>query len=164
MSSMADRNPMSRKGFDKLKADLEHLETVEMPRITEKVAAAREEGDLKENAEYHGARESQGMIQARINAIKSKLSRAYIIDPASIDKSVVGFFATITVEDPDLEEEETYTLVGNGEEDPYNNKILIDSPMAQTLLGHKVGDVVEIQAPKGSYELKILKIEYNLDD
>ncbi|MCC9608195.1 transcription elongation factor GreA [Blastopirellula sp. JC732] len=163
MSSMADRNPMSRKGFEKLKADLEHLETVEMPRITEKVAAAREEGDLKENAEYHGARESQGMIQAKINAIKSKLSRAYIIDPASIDQTTVGFFATITVEDLDLDEEETYTLVGNGEEDFMNNKILIDSPMAQSLLGHKVGDVVEIQAPKGAYELKILKIEYNFD-
>ncbi|EAQ77943.1 transcription elongation factor greA [Blastopirellula marina DSM 3645] len=163
MSSMADRNPMSRKGFDKLKADLDHLESVEMPRITEKIATAREEGDLKENAEYHGARETQGMIQAKIHAIKSKLSRAYIIDPASIDQSVVGFFATITVEDLDMDEEDTYTLVGNGEEDFMNNKILIDSPMAQSLLGHKVGDVVPIEAPKGTYELKILKIEYNLD-
>lgn len=163
MSSMADRNPMSRKGFDKLKADLDQLESVEMPRITEKIATAREEGDLKENAEYHGARETQGMIQAKINAIKSKLSRAYIIDPASIDQSIVGFFATITVEDLDMDEEDTYTLVGNGEEDFMNNKILIDSPMAQSLLGHKVGDVVAIEAPKGTYELKILKIEYNLD-
>lgn len=164
MSSMADRMPMSRKGYDKLKAELQHLEEVEMPAITQKIANARDEGDLKENAEYHGSRETQGMIQAKINLLKSKLSKAYIVDPSSINKDVVGFFATITVRDVDLDEEEVYKLVGSGEEDFMNNKILVDSPMAQQLIGKKVGDVVEIPAPKGTYELEVLKIEYNFDE
>ncbi len=164
MSSMADRMPMSRKGYEKLKAELQHLEDVEMPAITEKVANARAEGDLKENAEYHGSRETQGMIQAKINLLKSKLSKAHIIDPSSVDTSVVGFFATITVRDVDMDEEEVYSLVGSGEEDFMNNKILVDSPMAQKLIGKKVGDVVEIPAPKGTYELEVLKIEYKFDE
>jgi len=164
MSSMTDRIPMSRKGYDKLKAELDHLENVEMPAITEKVANARAEGDLKENAEYHGSRETQGMIQAKINLIKSKVGKAIIVDPSSVDKSVVGFFATVTVRDVDMDEEEVYTLVGAGEEDFLNNKILLDSPMAQQLLGKKVGNTVEIAAPKGSYSLEILKIEYNFDE
>ena len=92
MSGMADKMPMSRKGYDKLKAELHHLEEVEMPAITEKVANAREEGDLKENAEYHGSRETQGMIQAKINLLKSKLGRAFIVDPSTIDTSKVGLF------------------------------------------------------------------------
>jgi len=163
MSSMADRIPMSRKGYDKLKAELDNLENVEMPAITQKVAEAREEGDLKENAEYHGTRETQGMIQAKINLLRSKLGRAFIIDPSSIDQSTVGFFATVTVRDAEIDEEEVFSLVGAGEEDFLNNKILVDSPMAKTLMGHKVGDVVEIQAPKGAYELEILKIEYNFE-
>lgn len=164
MSSMADRIPMSRKGYDKLKAELDHLENVEMPDITDRVAAARAEGDLKENAEYHGTRETQGMIQAKINLIKSKVSRALIVDPAKIEKDVVGFFATVTVRDVDLDEEEVYTLVGAGEEDFMNNKILVDSPMAQQLIGKKVGEVVDIPAPKGTYQLEVLKIEYNFED
>ncbi|MBA2113957.1 Transcription elongation factor GreA [Planctomycetes bacterium FF15] len=163
MSSMADRMPMSRKGYEKLRGELHHLEEVEMPAITEKVANARAEGDLKENAEYHGSRETQGMIQAKINLLKSKLGKAYIVDPSSIDTSKVGFFATVTVRDVDMDEEEVYSLVGSGEEDFMNNKILVDSPMAQQLIGKKVGDVVAIPAPKGTYELEVLKIEYNFE-
>lgn len=163
MSSMADRMPMSRKGYEKLKAELHHLEEVEMPAITEKIANARDEGDLKENAEYHGSRETQGMIQAKINLLKSKLSRSYIVDPTTVQPDVVGFFATVTVRDVDMDEEEVYTLVGSGEEDFMNNRILVDSPMAQRLMGKKVGDVVDIPAPKGTYQLEILKIEYNFD-
>ncbi|PQO42554.1 transcription elongation factor GreA [Blastopirellula marina] len=161
---MADKLPMSRKGYDKLKAELHHLEEVEMPAITEKVANAREEGDLKENAEYHGSRETQGMIQAKINQLKSKLGRAFIVDQSSVDTSKVGLFATITVRDVDMDEEEVYSLVGVGEEDFMNNKILVDSPMAQKLIGKKVGDVVAIPAPKGTYELEVLKIEYDFDN
>lgn len=164
MSGMADKLPMSRKGYDKLKAELHHLEEVEMPAITEKVANAREEGDLKENAEYHGSRETQGMIQAKINQLKSKLGRAFIVDQSSVDTSKVGLFATITVRDVDMDEEEVYSLVGVGEEDFMNNKILVDSPMAQKLIGKKVGDVVAIPAPKGTYELEVLKIEYDFDN
>ena len=164
MSSMSDRIPMSQKGYEKLSELVKQYESVDMPAITEKIAAAREEGDLKENAEYHANRENQGMLQAKINLIKSKLSRAFIIDPSTIDQSTVSFFATVTVMDVDLEEEEVYTLVGAGEEDFMDNKILVDGPMAQALLGKKVGDVVEIDAPKGSYELKVMKIEYDFDD
>ena len=161
---MTDYVPMTRAGYERIKTEVDRLNNEEMPKIAEKIAAAREEGDLKENAEYHANRENQGMLQAKINLVKSKLSRAFIIDPSTIDQSTVSFFATVTVMDVDLEEEEVYTLVGAGEEDFMENKVLVDGPMAQALLGKKVGDVVEIDAPKGSYELKVMKIEYDFDD
>ena len=159
---MSEYFPMTKEGYDKIKAQVEEMENVEMPAILERLANARAEGDLKENAEYHGARESQGMLQAKINQLKSKLAKATIIDESKIDHDKVGFGATITVLDVDLEEEEVYTLVGEGEEDYSQNKIKCTGPMGQALIGAKEGDVVEVPAPKGSFELKIVKIEYGL--
>ena len=104
--------PMTREGYSKIKAEVERLESEQMPVILERLAAARAEGDLKENAEYHGARESQGMLQAKINQLKTKLSRANIIDTSNINKSEVAFGATVRVKDLDIDDEEEITLVG----------------------------------------------------
>ena len=158
--TVSDRIPMTQVGYNKIKAEIEHLENVEMPKITEKIAEAREEGDLKENAEYHGQRERQGMLQAKINEMKSKLARASIVDPAKIPRDEVAFGATVTVLDTDIDEQEEITLVGAGEEDYDSGKYLITSPIGQGLLGKKVGEVAEIDVPKGQLVFKILDIKY----
>jgi transcription elongation factor GreA len=158
---MDDYVPMTRDGFNKLKADLERMEGVEMPAIAEKIGTARSEGDLKENAEYHAQREAQGMLQARINLIKSKLARAQIIDPATLPRDQVCFGSTVIVKDVDLGDEEEYTLVGAGEEDYDKGRILVTSPLGQGLLGKKIGETAEIPAPKGSYELEVVAIRFD---
>jgi transcription elongation factor GreA len=158
---MDDLVPMTREGFNKLKADVERMDTVEMPAIAEKIAAARSEGDLKENAEYHAQREAQGMLQARINLIKAKLARAQIIDPSTLPRDQVCFGATVTVKDVDLGDEEEYTLVGAGEEDYNKGRILVTSPLGQGLLGKKIGETAQIPAPKGSYELEVVSINFD---
>lgn len=155
---MSDVIPMSRSGYDKLMNELKHMESVEMPKVAERIAEARSAGDLKENAEYHGARESQGMLQAKINLIRDKLSRARIVDTTSLPKDEAGFGATVVVKDLDFGDEETFTLVGAGEEDYDVGKILITSPLAQGLVGRKVGDTVEIPVPKGKMRFQILEI------
>ena len=158
---MDDYVPMTREGFNKLKADLERMEGVEMPAIAEKIAAARSEGDLKENAEYHAQREAQGMLQAKINLVKSKLARAQIIDPATLPRDQVCFGSTVVVKDVDLGDEEEYTLVGAGEEDYDKGRILVTSPLGQGLLGKRIGETAEIPAPKGSYELEVVAIRFD---
>jgi transcription elongation factor GreA len=154
---------MSQEGYNKIKADLEHLEMVEMPIITEKIALARAEGDLKENAEYHGQREAQGMLQARINQLRSKLQRAIIVDPSQIPRDQVAFGATVRVLDVAIDEEETITLVGEGDEDYDNGRYLITSPIGQGLLGKKVGETVQIAVPRGKLVYKVLDIAYELE-
>lgn len=155
---MSDVIPMSRAGYEKLKAELEQMESVEMPKITQRVAAARSEGDLSENAEYHGARESQAMLQAKINLLRDKLSRSRIIDTATLPKDEVVFGTTVVVKDLDFGDTEEFTLVGAGDEDYDTGKIQITSPLGQGLLGHKVGDKVEIKVPKGTMNFEILEI------
>ena len=156
--------PMTRTGYNKLKAEMEHMETVLMPAIAEKIASARAEGDLSENAEYHAQREAQGLLQAKINLVKSKLSRANIIDPATLPRDQVSFGATVVVKDPDLGDEEVFTLVGAGEEDYDQGRILTNSPLGAGLLGKKIGQTAKIPAPKGSYELEILSISFGYLD
>jgi transcription elongation factor GreA len=157
---MDDLYPMTRKGFDKLKAEVEHLETVVMPGIAEKIGAARSEGDLKENAEYHAQREAQGLLQAKINLIRTKLAKAQIIDTTTLPRDQVAFGATVTVKDPDLGDEEVFTLVGSGEENYDEGRILVNSPLGSGLLGKKIGETAQIPAPKGSYELEVVAISY----
>lgn len=160
---MSDRIPMTRAGYDKLKADLAHLEQVEMPIILERIGKARSEGDLSENAEFDGAIESQGMLQRKINEIRLKLSRAVLIDADKAPKDEVAFGATVLVKDLDLDDEEEFTLVGAGEEDYAIGKILVTSPLAQGLLGRKVGERVEIQVPAGVTRFEILDIRFGED-
>ena len=157
---MSDRVPMTRTGYDKLKAEVDDMENEQMPIIEKRIAAARAEGDLSENAEYHGARESQGMLQAKINLLKDKLSRADIVDTATLPKDQVVFGVTVTVKDLDFGDSEEFTLVGAGEEDYDSGKILITSPLGQGLLGKKVGEKVEIEVPAGTNRFEILELRF----
>lgn len=155
---MSEMIPMTRAGYEKLKADLKQMEDVEMPKITQRVAAARSEGDLSENAEYHGARESQGLLQAKINLLRDKLSRAQLIDTSNLPKDQVVFGSTVVVKDLEFGDEEEYTLVGAGEENYDQGKILVTSPLAQGLLGKKVGEKAEIPVPRGTLHYEVISI------
>ena len=158
---MSDRIPMTRAGYDKKKAEMDRLNNEEMPKILERLAKARAEGDLSENAEYHGARESQGMLQAKINQISGELSRASLIDPSNLPKDIVGFGSTVVVKDLEFLDEEEFTLVGAGEEDYDTGKILFTSPLAQGLAGKKVGEKAEIEVPAGTQRFEILEIRFD---
>ena len=155
-----DRVPMTREGYDKLKADLDRMQHGKMLEINKRIAEARSHGDLSENAEYHAAREDQGILQAKINHLKNELSRADIIDLNHVAKDVVAFGAQVRVKDLDLDEEETYFLVGPGKEDFSTNRILTSSPIGKGLLGKKKGDIAEIQVPMGTLRYKIVGINF----
>lgn len=156
-----DQQPISREGYDKLREELRQLEDVELPAITQAVADARSEGDLRENAEYHGQRERQGLMQARINSLKSKLSFCYIVDKSTLPKGIVSFGTCVTVKDLKYDDIERYVFVGPGEEDYTGDpmKILTNSPLAQAMLGKKVGDVVQFDAPRGVQKYEITGID-----
>jgi len=156
-----DRNPMSQEGYDKLKTEVDRLTGPEMIEITRRVATARELGDLSENAEYHAAREDQGMLQARIYELRDRLNRAFIVNLDSLPKDLVVFGTRVRVMDLDMNEEEEFELVSMGLEDALHNKILVSSPIGQGLLGRKVGDQVEIPVPSGKVRFKILAISFN---
>ena len=153
-----ERIPMSREGYDKKKAQLDNMKNVQMIEVTKRVATAREMGDLSENAEYHAAREDQGMLQAKIRMLEDELARAFIVDRNNLPSDAVVFGARVKVKDLDFDEEEEYTLVGPGEEDYDNNKILTTSPIGQGLIGKKIGDTAEIPVPRGVLHYKILAI------
>jgi transcription elongation factor GreA len=158
---MSDLIPMTRAGYDKLKAEIDLLNTVEMPKLAQRVAAARSEGDLSENAEYHGARESQGMMQAKINLLADKLARAVIVERPKEATDEVVFGATIVVKDLKFGDEEIFVLVGAGEEDYDTGKINVASPLAQGLLGRKVGEQVAIDVPAGTMKFEILEVRFD---
>lgn len=152
-----ERIPMTRDGYDNLKTELNQLEA-QLIEITKRVATAREMGDLSENAEYHAAREDQGMQQAKIDLVRHKLAMAMIIDPSQLPKGVVVFGSKVKVKDMEYDEDEIFELVGPGQDDPDKNRILTTSPIGQGLLGKKKGDVAEIQVPRGVLRFKILEI------
>src|SRR3984957_9358661 len=145
-----DRIPMTKEGYDKKKAELDRMMNIEMIEVAKRIATAREMGDLSENAEYHAAREDQGMLQARIDSLRDSLSRAMIIDKSTLPTDVVVFGARVKVKDLDAGDTEIFQLVGPGEEDYTTNKILTNSPIGQGLLGKKLGDVVQIAVPMGT--------------
>jgi len=155
-----DRIPMTREGYEKLKADLDRMQHKEMIEVAQRIAAARELGDLSENAEYHAAREDQGMLQARIDSLKDKLSRATFIEKGLLPSDTVVFGSRVTVKDVDLGDEEDFILVGPGDEDYAKNKILTTSPLGQDLLGKKIGDTTEIKVPMGTLTFKVVKIAF----
>jgi len=155
-----DRIPMSREGFDKKKAELDRLQNSEMLAVTKRVAAARDMGDLSENAEYHAAREDQGILQARINDLKNQLSRALLVERNTEPTDTVVFGCRVRVRDLDFEEEEVFVLVGPGEEDHDNNKILVSSPIGQGLVGKKVGETAAIPVPKGTIRFEVLEVDF----
>lgn len=153
-----DRIPMSKEGYDKLKAQLDKMKNEDMPRIAEQIAEARSFGDLSENAEYDAAREAQGMLQARINDLQDKLARAFVIDKSTLPTDRVVYGSKVKVTDLEFNDEEEFILVGPGEEDYDQNKILCNSPIGQGLLGKKIGEVAEIEVPKGTLKLRIDEI------
>src|SRR5437879_2178225 len=158
---MADeRIPMTRDGYEKLKADLDRMQNAEMIAVAKRIATAREMGDLSENAEYHAAREDQGMLQARIDALKDKLARANIVDRANLPSDTVVFGATVRVKDLDANDEEPYIIDRPGEEDYDQNKILTTSPIGQGLLGKKINEIAEIKVPRGTMHYQVLKISF----
>jgi transcription elongation factor GreA len=155
-----EKIPMTQEGYDKLKADLTHMEGIEMIEAAKRVAAARELGDLSENAEYHAAREDHAMLQAKINELKDRLSRAEIVDTSALPRDAVVFGAKVRIKNLDTGKDEVYQLVGPGDEDYANNKILTTSPRGQGLLGKKVGETVEIKVPKGTLKYKVQEISF----
>ncbi len=155
------KHPMTAKGAEKLRAELNELKTVKRPAVIAAIAEAREHGDLKENAEYHAAREQQGFIEGRIKEIEAKLSHAQIIDVASLDAGgKVVFGATVVLLDLNTDEEKTYQIVGEDEADIKHNMISVTSPIARALIGKMEGDEVTLQAPGGTHEFEILEVRY----
>jgi len=152
--------PMTREGYERLKAEVTRLESEEMPLVAQKLADARAEGDLKENAEYHAQRENQGMLMTKINELRTKLASAEIVDMSALPKDTVAFGATIKVKDLEFGDEDTYTLVGAGDEDYETGRILITSPVGQGLLGKKVGEIAEVNAPAGLLKFEVLDISF----
>lgn len=155
------QTPMTVRGAEKLREELEHLKTVRRPQIIEAIAEAREHGDLKENAEYHAAREQQSFCEGRIQEIEAKLSKAQIIDVTKLPKSGrVVFGATVTICNTETEEEITYRIVGDDEADIKNLLISVNSPIARGLIGKEVDDVAIIKTPAGDVEYEIIEVQY----
>ncbi len=151
--------PVTQEGKHKMQADLAEKEA-QVPLIQEAIAEAREKGDLKENSEYHAAREKLGFLQGSIAELKSKLARCVVVNDNMIDKSSVAFGAVMQLKDLDDGSIEEWSLVGDGEDDALENKILTSSPMGQALLSHVVGDEITVSAPAGELRFEILKITY----
>jgi len=155
-----DQHPISRAGYEKIREEIRELEEEQLPAVTERIKLARDEGDLKENAEYHAAREQQGYIQAKISQLKTKLAGCRIVEKSDMPKGVVAFGSLVTVKDLSDGMEEQYELVGPGEEDYDGDimKILTSSPIAQAMLGKKVGDEFETEVPVGILKFEITEI------
>jgi transcription elongation factor GreA len=156
-----EKHPMTLHGAETLRAELNELKTVKRPAVIAAIAEAREHGDLKENAEYHAAREQQGFIEGRIKDIEAKLSHAQIIDVAALDAGgKVVFGATVVLLDINTDEEKTYQIVGVDEADLKHGKISVTSPVARALIGKEEGDEVALDAPGGTHEFEILEVRY----
>ena len=153
--------PMTVTGVKQLREELDFLKFERRPKITDAIAQARELGDLKENAEYHAAREEQGLCEARIRLIEEKLSNVQIIDVTKMKNTGrVIFGATITILNLDTDEELTYKIVGDDEADIKQNLISVNSPIARGLIGKQLNDEVAIQTPAGEIEYEIMRVEY----
>lgn len=156
-----ERVPMTVAGAEALRTELQQLKTEERPRITAAIAEAREHGDLKENAEYHAAREQQGFCEGRIKEIEAKLGVAQVIDIHAIPcTGKVIFGATVTIVNMETDEEKVYQIVGDDEADIKQSKISVNSPIARGLIGKEEGDEVVINTPSGQVEYEISKVEH----
>jgi len=155
------KSPMTVQGEKCLREELEELKTIKRPRVIEAIAEAREHGDLKENAEYHAAREEQGFIEGRIQEIESKLGSAQVIDVSQLPKTgKVVFGVTVELLNLDTDEEVSYTIVGEDEADLKQNKISFTSPIARALIGKEEGDVAVVKTPRGEVEYEISDVIY----
>jgi len=157
------RTPMTAKGAARLRAEVERLKSVERPRIIAAIAEARAHGDLKENAEYHAAREQQSFMEGRIKELEAALSYAEVIDVARLTPNgKIVFGATVELTDEDSGEEVTYQIVGELEADIKQNLISVSSPIARALIGKSEGDSLEFQAPNGAKHYEIMSVRYKL--
>lgn len=143
-------NYVTQEGFERMKTELEQLETIERPRITQQIAEARDKGDLSENAEYDAAKEAQGMLEMRISKLKNILAEAKIIDESNLDTSKVSMLTTVKLLNKDTKKEQTFTLVPDNESDLKLGKISVSTPIAKGLLNKKVGETAEIILPNGN--------------
>ncbi len=154
-----EKIPLTRAGYDRLEAELKQLKSVERPAIITAIAEARELGDLKENAEYHAAREKQSFLEGRVQALEAILGRADVIDVSKL-KGPVKFGATVELADEDTDEETTYQVVGEHEADIEDGRLNIASPLARALIGKEEGDSVEVRTPGGVKSYEILSVKF----
>lgn len=155
------RAPLTLKGAQRLRAELEQLKSVQRPAVIAAIAEARAHGDLRENAEYHAAREQQGFIEGRIKQLEAELSHAQVIDVSTLNAgSRVVFGASVVLADVESGEEKNYQIVGDLEADIKLGMIAISSPLARALIGKHEGDIVEIDAPAGKREYELMQVEY----
>ena len=156
-----EKEPITVSGLQNLKSELEDLKNVQRPKIVEAIAEARSHGDLKENAEYHAAKEQQGLTEAKINELEHTLTNAQVIDVRDLPKTgKVLFGATIKLYNLDTDESISYRIVGNLESDPANGMISIDTPIGKGLIGKSVGDEVSIETPSGKLNFEIEEVEH----
>ena len=157
---MSEKVPMTPEGHARLRDELKRLREVERPKNVRDIEEARAHGDLKENAEYHAAKERQGMIVARINHIEQSLSRAEIIDPAKLSGIKVVFGATVRLTDTDSGDEATYSIVGDYEADIKQQRIAVSAPLARAMIGREEGDTVTLKTGKGTREYQISEVKF----
>ena len=157
---MKDSYPVTKKGYKLLKKELKQLLSTDRPAVVNAISTAREHGDLKENAEYHAAKEQQGFIEGRIQELNAKLANANVIDIEKLSGDKVVFGATVTFEDIDTDEVSNYQIVGEDESDIKQNKISVSSPIARSLIGRSAGETLTIPIPKGKIDIEILKVEF----
>jgi len=156
-----EKHPMTPEGYDRLKEELGRLKSQERPRVIREIGTAREHGDLSENAEYHAAKDRQGLIEARINELESKIGLAEIIDISNLSGARIQFGAKVTVVDEETNEESTYQIVGADEAEVNEGRLSISSPLARALIGKTTGDSIEINTPSGARFYEILGVNYN---
>lgn len=155
-----EREPISAEGYNKLREEIRRMEEDEMPKIAVLIADARAEGDLRENAEYHGQRENQGRMQAKINQLKTRLANSVIVDKSAQPKGVAGFGSVVMLKDLSNGKQEGYELIGPGEEDYDSDimKILLSGPLGQAIQGKKVGELVQLATPRGLRKLEVTEV------
>jgi transcription elongation factor GreA len=158
---MMERVPMTLEGFKNLEEELQRLKAVERPRIITAISEARAHGDLSENAEYHAAKEQQGMNEARVAEIEDKINRAEVIDISKMSGDTIKFGATVMLSDEDSGDMVTYTIVGDTEANLRDRKISISSPIGRALIGKSKGESVDVTTPKGTRTFEVLKVSWN---
>jgi transcription elongation factor GreA len=161
---MSDSNPITPAGLDKLRTELDHIKKVERHVNVKEIEAALEHGDLKENAEYHAAKERQANLDARMRLLESRVSNAQVIDPTKIDSERIGFGATVTLLDLEKDEKVVYAIVGQDESDAERGRISVTSPIARAMMRKAEGDDVVVKLPKGEREFEVVSLEYKALD
>ena len=151
--------PMTKEGLEKLEQELDNLKLVKRPEVIERIKIARSYGDLSENSEYEAAKDEQAFIEGRISTVETMIRYAEIVDNANIDKNEVALGKSVVFQEVGDDEEEEYEIVGTAEADPFSGKISNESPIAQALIGRKVGDVLKIPLPMGEIEVKIVDVK-----